>query len=75
MKSTIKRATKVAEELHQSNVNSDTKKESTQHTKSKIRKVFKEKIGKESNAWPILEVWIDSLLVKKTPSYGYRGKI
>jgi hypothetical protein len=36
MKSTIKVETEVAEELSQSNVNSDTKKESVQHTTAKL---------------------------------------
>ena len=50
MNSTIKVATKVVGELNQSNENSDTKKEGIRHTKSKIRRVLKEKMGKQSNA-------------------------
>jgi anaerobic ribonucleoside-triphosphate reductase len=45
MNSTIKVAAKVAEELNQSNKNSDTKWHSTH--KSKIRRVLKEKMGKQ----------------------------
>jgi hypothetical protein len=53
MNSTIKVAAKVAEELNQSNVNMDAKKESIQHTKAKLGQSLKEKMGKQSNAWPV----------------------
>jgi hypothetical protein len=53
MNSTIKVATKFVGELNQLNENSDTKKEGIQHIKSKIRRVLKEKMGKQSNAWPV----------------------
>jgi hypothetical protein len=44
----------VAAVLHQSNENSDTKKAGTQHIHtSKIRRVLKEKTGKQINAWPV----------------------
>ena len=44
---------KVAEELNQSNENSDTKKEGIQHIKAKIG-VLKEKMGKQINTWPVI---------------------
>jgi len=47
MNSTIKGAAKLAEKLNQSNVNSDTKKESTQHTKAKLGESLKKKWGKK----------------------------
>jgi len=61
---------KVVEELNQSNENSDTKKEGIKHIKVKLGESLK-KIGE---TWyfmaSILEVWVDSLLVQKTCSYG-----
>ena len=47
IKSTIKVATKVAEKLNQSNVNSDTKKGSVQHTKAKLVESLKKKWEKK----------------------------
>jgi hypothetical protein len=45
-------AAKVAEELDQSNENSDTKNEGIQHIKAKFVESLK-KMRKESNAWPV----------------------
>jgi len=61
---------KVVEELNQSNENSDTKKEGIKHIKVKLGESLK-KIGESMYFMAsILEVWVDSLLVQKTCSYG-----
>jgi hypothetical protein len=39
--------------------------------KSRIRRVLKEKMGKQIN---VLPVWIDSLLAKKTRSVAVEGR-
>jgi len=49
MNSTTKTAPMVAEELSQSNENSDTRKEDIQHTKSRLETYLKKKMGKQSN--------------------------
>jgi len=46
-------AEKFPEELNQLNEKCDTKKGRLSTHKSKIRKVFKEKMEKQSNGWPI----------------------
>ena len=52
MNSTIKTAAKITEELSQSNENCDTKQR-TATCKGKIGRVLKEKLGNQSNAWPV----------------------
>jgi len=49
MDSTTKTAAMVAEELNQSNENSDTRKEDIQHTKARLGTYLKKKTGKQSN--------------------------
>ena len=74
MNSIIKTATKITEELSQPNEKSDTKHDGIQHTKARLEESLK-KMEKQSNAWTVdstLEIQIDSLLVKKTCSSGYR---
>jgi len=44
---------KVAEELDQSNGNSDTKQEGIQHIKAKLGESLGKIMGKECNAWPV----------------------
>jgi len=68
MNSTIKSAAKVAEELNQTNENSDTNKEGIQHVKAKLREVLKNWKAEYCMA-SILEVWIGSLLTKKMRCY------
>ena len=53
MNSTIKTAAKVAEELNQSDENSDTRKEGIQCMKVRLGETFKRKMVKPSNAWPV----------------------
>ena len=53
MNSTIKTAAKVAEELNQSDENSDTRKEGIQCMKVRLGESFKRKMVKPSNAWPV----------------------
>jgi len=72
--STIKITAKIAEGLNQSNENSDTKRQPFKTKKAKLGQSLKN--GKAKNCMvSILEVWIDSLLAKKTRSYGGRGEI
>jgi hypothetical protein len=52
MNSTIKTAAKITEELSKSTKNSDIKQDGIQH-KGKIGRVLKEKMGKQSNVWPV----------------------
>ena len=49
MKSVLKLATKIVEELSQPHVKSDE----TQHTKARLGEVLKKKMEKQSNAWAI----------------------
>ena len=49
MNSILKLATKIIEELSQLHVKSD----GTQHTKARLREVFKRKMEKQGNAWAI----------------------
>jgi hypothetical protein len=53
MNSTTKMAVKDAGEFNQSSKNSDTKKEGIQHIKARLREFLKEKMEKQSNAWPV----------------------
>jgi len=53
MNPTIKMAAMVAGELNQSNDNSDIKKGRHSTHRSKNRTVHKEKMGKQSNVWPV----------------------
>jgi len=73
MNSTIKVVGKVAEELNQSNENSNTKKEGIQHIKAKLGQSLKKKWEskvmhgqyiKSMDRQLTAEVWIDSLLLK-----------
>jgi hypothetical protein len=50
MNSTIKTTAKVAEELNQSNENTDIKNEGIQHTKAKLGESLKEEMGEQSTA-------------------------
>jgi hypothetical protein len=52
MNPTIKTAAQFVEKLNQSNEKSDKKEEGMQH-KNKVRRVLKEKMGKQSNSWPV----------------------
>jgi hypothetical protein len=54
MKSTIKTAAKVVEELNQLNENSGTQRRHRAN-KSMITRVFQEKMVKQSNAWPVYQ--------------------
>ena len=49
MNSALKLATKIIEELSQHHVKSD----GTQHTKARLREVFKRKMEKQGNVWAI----------------------
>ena len=69
MNSVLKLVTKTIEELSQPHVKSD----GTQHTKARLREVLKEKWkNKVMHGQYIRNIDIDSSLVKKTRSSGYR---
>jgi len=51
LNSTSETTAKVAEELNQSNENSDSKKEANQHTEARLGESLK--MGQQSNAWPV----------------------
>ena len=71
MNSVIKTAAKIAEELNQPNEKSDAKQEGIQHTKARLGEVLKNK-GKNKVMHGQYIRNIDSLLVKKTRSSGFR---
>ena len=70
MNSIIKTAAKVTEELSQPNEKSDAKQDGIQHTKGRFGESLKKLKNKVMHGQYIRN--IDSLLVKKTRSFGYR---
>jgi hypothetical protein len=71
MNSIIKTAAKITEELSQANKKSDAKEEGIQHTKARLREVLKNKWKNKVMHGQYIRNR-DSLLVKKTHSFGSR---
>jgi hypothetical protein len=71
MNSIIKTAAKITEELSQPNEKSDAKQEGIQHTKAILREVLKNKWKNKVMHGQYIRS-IESLLVKKTRSSGFR---
>jgi len=71
MNSIIKTAAKVTEELSQPNEKSDAKQDGIQHTKARLGESLKKKWRNKVMHGQYIRN-IDSLLVKKTRSFGYR---
>ena len=71
MNSIIKAAAKITEELSQPNEKSDAKQDGIQHTKARLGESLKKKWKNKVMHGQYIRN-IDSLLVKKTPSSGYR---
>jgi hypothetical protein len=69
MNSTTKAAAKVAEELNQWNVNSDTKQKGIPHTKARLEESLQKKMGKQIMHGHCIRR-TDSSLMKKTWSHG-----
>ena len=71
MNSIIKTAAEIMEELCQPNEKSDAKQDGIQHTKAKLEEPLKKKWKNKVMPWQYIRN-IDSLLLKKTRSSGYR---
>ena len=71
MNSIIKTAAKITEELSQPNKKNDAKQDGIQHTKRRLRESLKKKWKTKVMHGQYIRN-IDSLLVKKTLSSGYR---
>ena len=74
MNSIIKTAAKITEELSQPNETSDAKQDGIQHTKARLGESLKKKWKNKVMHGQYIRN-IDSLLVKKTRSSGYRREI
>ena len=72
MNSIIKRAAKITEELSKPNEKNDAKQNGIQHIKARLGESLKKNGKTKYCKGSALEILIDSLLVKKTRSSGYR---
>ena len=72
MNSIIKTAAKITEDLSRPNEKSDAKQDRMQHTKARFGESQKKNGKTKYCMGSTLEIQMDSLLVKKTRSSGYR---
>jgi len=72
MNSILKSAAKIIVKLSQLSGKNDAKQDEIKHTKERLGEGLKKKWKNKVTHGQYIRIWIDSLLVKKTRSSGYR---